>query len=593
MGGHSADISRDMYNEAKRFVSCIWQMNKPAVDADFNDEFYLIYTLLRRIAQIGIGDGALEDDSFRIEEIPAGPPPAQENDFQVLGGTNVLDSRPYRLLLGGHPCLKNTPSTHLLSTDICSTITGSEYIGGELKTKISDSSMDFLALGLDPGRTIRVDVGVAPPHDYVITDIAQHYVKVAGNATAFALVGNAYNILTNTPGAPRIDIVWLNAYLDEIDSVEDPDLIHTIGGISIESMRRLKIQQSIFVQQDWVAVPPLVPFTYIDADGNQHYVTPLARIDRLAANPLVTNVMITDIRRRLINMSDPHHARHESGGSDEIDVAGLSGLLADMQTALPHALGDVVKHTGALANGQHGDRSGEVATHHAMTQITGNLNGRTLDYQNSNFLKYMCADFGHWIEDIAGIGSATDSKVGLVYVTTGPLPGCYARRIAELHTITGYSFSNKMVVEGFLIPEFVDDDTYLVFRVIDNGGSHDVSVNRNIIGFKVVSVAGEKRIYGIYGTTAGGVTSTTAFAVITTNKLYKVRAEFRLIAGRLAFYVNDVLLESMMEPPCVFPAGAFVTDLCEELLANNGVGAGGLAQGRMLQSTVNWEATLG
>jgi hypothetical protein len=32
-----------------------------------------------------------------------------------------------------------------------------------------------------------------------------------------------------------------------------------------------------------------------------------------------------------------HHARHENGGADEVNVAGLSGLLADPQTPLAHA----------------------------------------------------------------------------------------------------------------------------------------------------------------------------------------------------------------------------------------------------------------
>jgi|SRR6185436_13668146 len=41
-----------------------------------------------------------------------------------------------------------------------------------------------------------------------------------------------------------------------------------------------------------------------------------------------------------------HHAQHENGGSDEIDVTGLSGLLADAQTPLTENVQDIV---GAMA----------------------------------------------------------------------------------------------------------------------------------------------------------------------------------------------------------------------------------------------------
>ena len=41
-----------------------------------------------------------------------------------------------------------------------------------------------------------------------------------------------------------------------------------------------------------------------------------------------------------------HSARHENGGADEISVEGLSGLLADKQTALQHGLSDTEFHSG-------------------------------------------------------------------------------------------------------------------------------------------------------------------------------------------------------------------------------------------------------
>lgn len=45
-----------------------------------------------------------------------------------------------------------------------------------------------------------------------------------------------------------------------------------------------------------------------------------------------------------------HHTTHENGGSDEIDVTGLSGLLADPQTAAAHNLLSAT-HGDTVANG--------------------------------------------------------------------------------------------------------------------------------------------------------------------------------------------------------------------------------------------------
>jgi hypothetical protein len=52
------------------------------------------------------------------------------------------------------------------------------------------------------------------------------------------------------------------------------------------------------------------------------------------AQPLTENDVIALVRRLLETL--PHGDTHEDGGSDEIDVTGLSGLLADPQTPAAH-----------------------------------------------------------------------------------------------------------------------------------------------------------------------------------------------------------------------------------------------------------------
>ena len=47
-----------------------------------------------------------------------------------------------------------------------------------------------------------------------------------------------------------------------------------------------------------------------------------------------------------------HHARHENGGADEVNVAGLSGLLADDQTPLQHGIAAAARHSSAITAGK-------------------------------------------------------------------------------------------------------------------------------------------------------------------------------------------------------------------------------------------------
>ncbi len=63
----------------------------------------------------------------------------------------------------------------------------------------------------------------------------------------------------------------------------------------------------------------------------------------------------------------PHALDHQNGGSDEISVTGLSGLLADSQTPLGHnhAEGDITGLTAALAG------KASLSHSHAQSEITG------------------------------------------------------------------------------------------------------------------------------------------------------------------------------------------------------------------------------
>lgn len=74
---------------------------------------------------------------------------------------------------------------------------------------------------------------------------------------------------------------------------------------------------------------------------------------------------------------DPHAASHQNGGSDEISVAGLSGLLADGQTPLAHAAShqsggsDAIKLDDLAATDDNTDLNVSTAKHGLMSKLPG------------------------------------------------------------------------------------------------------------------------------------------------------------------------------------------------------------------------------
>lgn len=76
-----------------------------------------------------------------------------------------------------------------------------------------------------------------------------------------------------------------------------------------------------------------VPATLVPSTGEK------AALVGTSGAPGAGNLYVTNADARNTNARTPtaHAASHQNGGSDEISVAGLSGLLADQQTPLAHA----------------------------------------------------------------------------------------------------------------------------------------------------------------------------------------------------------------------------------------------------------------
>ena len=114
-------------------------------------------------------------------------------------------------------------------------------------------------------------------------------------------------------------------------------------------------------------------YTYDGSDWVQLYAPPSTHSLRHEDGG-DDEIDVTGLSGLLADEQDPldHAADHENGGGDEISVADLSGLLADPQTALQHPLSNITFHSGVVgavsgnialldANGLPGDAGTNVA----------------------------------------------------------------------------------------------------------------------------------------------------------------------------------------------------------------------------------------
>jgi hypothetical protein len=169
-------------------------------------------------------------------------------------------------------------------------ITRCYYDTGANETVVEDTAANW---GTNELAGRQVTIGSST---YSIVSNTNDEIRLAGNQTALITEGTHYILLLSTPPATpatREDAVYLNVYIDEYDSTDDPEINKTIGGTEVEAMLRAKIIQTLFVREDNPTWGDLSDYT--DSDGNQHYVFKLATITRLASNSNISTSMIADL----------------------------------------------------------------------------------------------------------------------------------------------------------------------------------------------------------------------------------------------------------------------------------------------------------
>jgi len=250
-----------MFNEHKRNIILLLQKSTdakpiPVVDADTNDGQYMKVAFIRRALQVAFGNGSPDAIGFRISRASS-----TINNFQVDGGEDTIESSG-RYYVGGYPCL-NEDDVDYTSGDV-----GTPSAPGDasrihhVSTAVTVDTLQDTAGCFGPGELVdrflvpNIDPAAgALPYQIVANTADTITVNLGGNPNmdTVASAGDYYRINLLTPtGGDRRDFVWLDAYIDEIDVVDDPTLNHNIGSPpsgAIEACRRGRLIQRVFVNE--------------------------------------------------------------------------------------------------------------------------------------------------------------------------------------------------------------------------------------------------------------------------------------------------------------------------------------------------------
>ena len=310
MGADTASISRDIYDENLRYLYHKLQEGVSWVDADENDGRTGLFNFTRRIVQIFVGDGS-PDDGFKVVGTGA------TNSFTIKGGDDTgLGAG--RFYLKGFPGLLfgDTTYSNLVADEDDRSI--HPVVTGLTATGLTDSAANYAVNELT-GQELNPDITQGTT--FTITSNTATTITTAGDMTTVATALDRYRVNLSTPsGGDRTDAVYVNMYIDEIDSTDDTNLKHNLGGL-VEAQLRFGLIQTIFVREADAS-----PFTdYADSDGKQHRVFRIATIRRLDADATITAAMVQDLRPIIGSLS----SITASGGLSLRDLDALRPHEAD------------------------------------------------------------------------------------------------------------------------------------------------------------------------------------------------------------------------------------------------------------------------
>lgn len=294
----AANVSRDLFNKAKNYITGIFQQGKPPMDADINDARMCLYYHIKDLGYY-LGVHGFSGVGFSVTNYA----PQPNNNIAIVAG--------YGYCYGARMYQADTASVRLdakttSNRNLCSTV--SNVVG----QTITDNRMNWTSSPGDidnnpSGRTVYFLTPDGDTHEDTVAGWTSTTFTTTNPMSVLVQPGCSYAFSLPAWTAGTIyQLVCLNCFMDQVDAAEDPTLYHALaGGTEIEQRWKFRFVVETVPSATSSYDPAELPNDYTDILGNDHFYMPLAVIERNATEITAANIAAgTDARDFFYEISD-------------------------------------------------------------------------------------------------------------------------------------------------------------------------------------------------------------------------------------------------------------------------------------------------
>jgi hypothetical protein len=272
-----------MFLESNGYLDMLAQAGVGAIDSDFNDMAFSRITQVRRVIQTSIGD-ASPNNGFKIAQSTI----ATTNNFKITGGGGTADTAG-RIFASGFPALLLS-DVDFTGTYAAEMLKIAPMVTGVVPLVLTDAAANW-NVNEHVGKTLVPNVTTPGTTFTVASNTATTITVTTGDLTTATAEYSFYQILPTTPGGARTDVVYLDVFLAEQNSTEDPNFVNPDLVPPQAGPFRLVLRQFVRIRENTSSCPA----AFVDSNGIQHYTLLLATLTRTTSSS-ITSGMIADNR---------------------------------------------------------------------------------------------------------------------------------------------------------------------------------------------------------------------------------------------------------------------------------------------------------
>lgn len=286
----------NLFNERKRYFAALAQSSMDGnpcylLDSDMTDLTRIVQRGIQRLAQVGV-DGSVGptawDLAHNVED--------EENNFLITGGGGT-DETAAATWVGGLRATLYASTDYKCMNSGAFNVADADAIHRRYSSVASGTLVDEHA-NYRPHALIGLKVQVGGAGEFTVSENTETTLTLTGfDPGVLTFTHLYYYIALTPPPADAVQTVYLDVHLEDWGMEEDSDLNQNPGGTAIEAMRRLKLVQTVWVDQRTETNPndPIITFTtnsdgrltYVDPAETRHYVFKLGEITRRAEDDAI------------------------------------------------------------------------------------------------------------------------------------------------------------------------------------------------------------------------------------------------------------------------------------------------------------------